>query len=172
MARRDDEFDKSSDQEEISSSRQLVQCAECSRTVGYSTKHPYCPMCGAKLEFSTPNYSGRSDDIVTDRDRFPVHRRASIVERRRCNRVPCRVVRACINTGGATSVIGDMPNVSRNGMCLRTFEQLRPEALVSIATYYTEGSINIFQNGRVVWMRYIESGVSEYGIEFASARYS
>jgi hypothetical protein len=172
MARRDDEFDKSSNQEESSSSRKLVQCAVCSRTVGYSTTHPYCPMCGAKLEFSTPNYSGRSDDIVTGRDRFPVHRRTSIVERRRCNRVPCRDVRACINTGGATSVIGDMPNVSRNGMCLRTFEQLRPEALVSIATYYTEGSQNIFRNGRVVWTRYIESVVSEYGIEFANARYS
>jgi hypothetical protein len=81
-------------------------------------------------------------------------------------------VRACINTGAATSAIGDMPNVSRNGVCLRTFEQLRPEALVSIATYYIEGSQNIFQNGRVVWTRYIESGVSEYGIEFANARYS
>ena len=172
MARRDDEFDKSSDQQEISSSRQLVRCAVCSRTVGYSTTHPYCPMCGAKLEFSTPNYSGRSDDIDTGRDRFPVHRRASIVERRRCNRVPCRGVRACINTGGATSVIGDMPNVSRNGMCLRTFEQLRPEALVSIATHYIEGGQNIFRNGRLVWTRHIESGVSEYGFEFANARYS
>ena len=172
MARRDDEFDKSSDQEEISSSRQLVQCPVCSRTVGYSTTHPHCPMCGAKLEFSTPNYSGRPADVVTGPDRFPVHRRASIVERRRCNRVPCRGVRACINTGGTTSVIGDMPNISRNGMCLRTFEQLRPEAQVSIATYYTEGSQNIFRNGRVVWTRSIESGVSEYGIEFANARYT
>ena len=100
MARRDDEFDKSSYQEESSSSRQMVQCAACSCTVGYSTTHPYCPMCGAKLEFSTPNYSGRTADIITGRDRFPVHRRTSIVERRRCNRVPCRDVRACINTGG------------------------------------------------------------------------
>jgi hypothetical protein len=172
MTRRDDEFDKSSNQEESSLSRQLVQCAECLRKVGYSTTHPYCPMCGAKLEFSTPNYSGRREDIATGRDRFPVHRRTSIVERRRCNRVPCRDVRACINTEGATSVIGDMPNVSRNGTCLRTFEQFRPEALVSIATYYIEGSQNIFRDGRIVWMRCIESGVSEYGIEFANARYS
>lgn len=172
MARRDNEFYKSSDQEESSSSRQSVQCAACSRTVGYSTTHPYCPICGTKLEFSTPNYSGLSDDIVTGRGRFPVHDRVSIVERRRCNRVPCRDVRACINTGGATSIIGDMPNVSRNGMCFRTFEQLRPEALVPIATYYTEGGQNIYRDGRVVWTRYIESGVSEYGFEFANARYS
>jgi hypothetical protein len=172
MARRDDEFDKSSNQEESSSSRQLVPCAECSCTVGYSTTHPYCPMCGAKLEFSTLNYSGRLDDIVTGQDRFPVHRRASIVERRRCNRIPCRDVRACVKTGSPTSVIGEMPNVSRNGMCFRTFEQFRPEALFSIATYYTEGGQNIFQDGRVVWTRHIELGVSEYGIEFANARYS
>lgn len=172
MGRRDDEFDQSSNQGESNSSRQTVQCAVCLRTVGYSTTHPYCPMCGAKLEFSTPNYSGRTDDIATGRDRFPVHRRTSIVERRRCNRVPCRGVRACINTEEATGVIGDMPNVSRNGMCLRTIEQFRPEAQVSIATYYTEGSQNIFRDGRVIWTRYVESGISEYGIEFANARYS
>ena len=57
-------------------------------------------------------------------------------------------------------------------MCLRTFEQLRPEALVSIATYYIEGGQNIFRDGRVVWTRHIESGVSEYGFEFANAHYS
>ena len=172
MIRRDDEFDKFSGQEESDSSRELVRCAMCSRMVGYSTTHPYCPMCGAKLDLSTPSYSGRSEDIDTGRDRFPVHHRATIVERRRCNRIPCRDVKACINTGEVSSVVGEMPNVSRNGMCLRTFESLRPEALVSIATYYTEGSQNIFQSGRVVWARYIASGISEYGIEFANARYS
>ncbi len=121
MTRRDDEFDKFSSQEESDSSRELVRCAVCSRMVGYSTTHPYCPMCGAKLDFSTPSYSGRSEDIVTGRDRFPVHRRATFVERRRCNRIPCRDVKACINTGGFNSVIGEMPNVSRNGMCLQNF---------------------------------------------------
>jgi hypothetical protein len=129
-------------------------------------------MCGAKLEFSTPSYSGRSEGIATGPERFPVDRRATIVERRRCNRVPCRDVKACINTEGATSVIGEMPNVSRNGLCLRTFVQFRPEAQVSVATYYTEGSQNIFRDARVIWARYFASGLAEYGIEFANARYS
>jgi hypothetical protein len=92
--------------------------------------------------------------------------------RRRCNRVPCRGARACLNVGSSTSIIGEMPNVSRNGMCFRTVEQFLPEALISIATYYTEGSQNIFRGGRVIWTRDIESGASEYGIEFADARYS
>ena len=171
MSRRDDEFYKPSKQEDSSSSR-FVQCPACSGIVGYSTTHPICPSCGAKLELSTPNYSGRSDDIVTGQDRFPVHRRGSTVERRRCNRVPCRDARACIKTGNFTSIIGDMPNVSRNGMCFRTVEQFLPEALISIATYYAEGGQNIFRDGRVIWTRGIESGASEYGIEFADARYS
>jgi hypothetical protein len=65
-----------------------------------------------------------------------------------------------------------MPNVSRNGLCVRTFTQFRPEAPVSVATYYTEGTQNIFRDGRVVWTRFFASGLTEYGIEFANARYS
>jgi hypothetical protein len=59
-------------------------------------------------------------------------------------------------------------------MSFRTIEQFRPEAPVSIATYYTEGGQNIFQDGRILWMREmdIESGMSEYGVEFSHARYS
>jgi hypothetical protein len=82
-------------------------------------------------------------------------------------------VKACIRTAVSSSVIADMPNISRNGMCFRTFEQFRPEAPVSIATYYTEGGQNIFQDGRILWMRDIESGMpAEYGVEFSHARYS
>ena len=173
MARQNDEFEKSSQQKESSSARRVVQCAACAHTVGYSKTHPYCPLCGAKLEFSTPNYSGRSEEVVTGRDRFPVKPRTTFVERRRCNRIPCRDVKACIRTAGSSSVIADMPNISRNGMCFRTFEQFRPEAPVSIATYYTEGGQNIFQDGRILWMRDIESGMPvEYGVEFSHARYS
>lgn len=173
MTRQNDEFEKSSHQKESSSAGREVQCAACSRTVGYSKTHPYCPLCGAKLEFSTPNYSGRSEDVVTGRDRFPVKPRAPIVERRRYNRVPCRDVKACIRIAGSGSVIVDMPNISRNGMCFRTFEQFRREARVSIATYYTEGAHNIFQDGRIIWMREIESGMpAEYGVEFSGTRYS
>jgi hypothetical protein len=57
-------------------------------------------------------------------------------------------------------------------MCFRTFEQFRPEAPVSIATYYTEGGQNIFQDGRILWMRESESGMpAEYGVEFSRTRY-
>jgi hypothetical protein len=172
MARKDDEFEKSSKQDESNSERRIVLCAACSRTVGYSITHPYCPMCGAKLEFSTPNYSGQADGFVTGRDRFPGQRRAPVVERRRCNRIPCRDVRACIRTEAPASVLAYMPNVSRNGMCFRTRAQFQPEELISIATYFTEGGQNIFQNGRIVWTRDVESGMSEYGVEFSNARYS
>jgi len=172
MTRRDDEFGKPSGLEEGGLSRDSVRCAACSRTVGYSITHPYCPMCGAKLEFSTPSYSGQTEGIATGPERFPIDRRATIVERRRCNRVPCRDVKAGINAEGASTVIGEMPNVSRNGLCVRTFTQFRPEAPVSVATYYTEGTQNIFRDGRVVWTRFFASGLTEYGIEFANARYS
>jgi hypothetical protein len=173
MARQNDEFEKSSQQKESSSARRVVQCAACSQMAGYSNTHPYCPACGAKLELSTPNYSGRTDDIVTGRDRFPVKPRAPIVERRRYNRVPCRDVRACIKTADSANVIVDVPNISRNGICFRTFEQFRQGARVSIATYYTEGGQNIFQDARIIWMRGIDSGMpAEYGVEFSGARYS
>jgi hypothetical protein len=57
-------------------------------------------------------------------------------------------------------------------MCFRTFEQFRLEAPVSIATYYTEGGQNIFQDGRILWMRESESGMpAEYGVEFSRTRY-
>jgi PilZ domain-containing protein len=172
MARKDDEFEMSSTREKSGSARREVQCAACSRTVGFSKTHPFCPLCGAKLEFSTPNYSGRPEDIVTGRERFPAQRRTTFVERRRCNRIPCRDARACIRPAGSTSVIVEMPNISRNGMCFRTSEQFRPEARVSIATHYTQGGQNIFQDGRIIWMRDMESGISEYGVEFTRARFS
>jgi ribosomal protein S27E len=172
MAGQNDELEKSSQQKESSSAWRKVQCAACAHTVGYSKTHPYCPLCGAKLEFSTPNYSGRAEEVVTGRERFPVRRRTTFVERRRCNRIPCRDVKACIRTAGSSSVIADMPNISRNGMCFRTFEQFRLEAPVSIATYYTEGGQNIFQDGRILWMRESESGMpAEYGVEFSRTRY-
>jgi hypothetical protein len=57
-------------------------------------------------------------------------------------------------------------------MCFRTFEQFRLEAPVSIATYYTEGGQNIYQDGRILWMRESESGMpAEYGVEFSRTRY-
>lgn len=172
MSRRDDEFKNFPPREERGPAPRVVQCAACSRKVGYSATHPYCPVCGAKLEFSTPHYSGRSEDLVTGRDRFPEQRRAPLVERRRCNRIPCRDVKACIRAAGSAGVVAEMPNVSRNGMCFRSFERFRPEARVSIATYYTEGGQNIFQDARIVWRREIEAGMSEYGVEFALARYA
>lgn len=171
MVRKDDEFEMSSTRGS-SSARREVQCPACSRAVGFSKTHPFCPLCGAKLELSTPNYSGRSEDILAGRERFPLQRRTTFVERRGCNRIPCRDARACIRPAGSASVVVEMPNISRNGMCFRSFEQFRPEARVSIAMHYTEGGQNIFQDGRIVWTRNIESGVSEYGVEFSRTRFS
>jgi hypothetical protein len=83
-------------------------------------------------------------------------------------------VKASIRAAGSSGVIAEMPNISRNGMCFRSSEQFRPEAPVLVATYYTEGGQNIFQDGRILWMREmdIESGMSEYGVEFSHAHYS
>lgn len=58
-------------------------------------------------------------------------------------------------------------------MCFATFEQFRPEARISIATHYTEGGQNIFQDGRIIWTREMEPGMPpEYGVEFSRTHYS
>jgi hypothetical protein len=122
---------------------------------------------------SSQTYSGQAPGLVTGHDHFHVNSpvRTIFVERRRHPRIPCRDVRANVRTKEAASVIVDVPNISRNGACIRSFEQFCPETAVSIATHYIEGGQNIFQNGRIVWAQSRASDLpAEYGVEFLLKR--
>jgi hypothetical protein len=88
------------------------------------------------------------------------------VNRRRHARISCKHVLAFIKTE-TNSVLADVANISRSGMCFRSAEQFCPGTAVSVATHYIEGGQNIFQNGTIVRV-YRPSGMerTEYGVEF------
>jgi len=116
------------------------------------------------------NYSGdEPEGFVTDHDQCqtsPPASTANTINMRRHLRVFYRTARACIRTDSA-SVIANLTNVSRSGLCFRTSEKFSPGATVSIATHYIEGGENIFQSGRIVRVRHSPSGnFADYGVEF------
>lgn len=129
-------------------------------------------MRGTRLS-SVPLCSGRQretqipEDVFTNDEHCHKEELSSrAVNGRRTSRVPCRNVLACVKTQ-FTSVVVDVVNISRKGLCFRTVEQFSPGTTVSVATYYIEGGQNIFQKGTIVRVRYSRSGIlTEYGVEF------
>jgi hypothetical protein len=148
-------------------SRQVVQCSACFQMTEYTEENAICELCGAQINASSSTYSGHELDalVVTGHESFLV----KPAKERRHPRVPCRKVKACIKTEKAASVVVDVVNISRNGLCFLTFEQFCPGTAVSIATHYIEGGQNIFQNGQVirVQQRPVSNRPGEYEVELS-----
>jgi hypothetical protein len=79
-------------------------------------------------------------------------RKLHTVNRRRYPRIQCREVKACIKTEveESSSVVVDLVNISRGGVCFTSFATFSPETRVWIATYYMEGGHKIYQFGRII----------------------
>jgi len=90
------------------------------------------------------------------------------VNERRHPRIPCRNVKACIQTEQGSSVVVNLVNLSRGGLCFTSVIEFCPGAQVSIATHFMEGGHNIFQDGRIVRVHSRGSATlpGEYAVEF------
>ncbi len=148
-------------------SRQYNECAPGLQEI--ELDQAYCETCSESLS-SGFNYSGHEPEgLVTDHDLHHTSQPASTahtINMRHHLRVFCRNARACIRTESA-SVIAELTNVSRRGLCFRTSEKFDAGTTVSIATHYIEGGENIFQSGRIVRVRLSPSGnFADYGVEF------
>ena len=91
------------------------------------------------------------------------------VNERRHPRIPCRNVKACVKTEQGSSVVVDVINMSRGGVCFTSLVEFYPGTAVSIATHYIEGGHTIFQDGRIIRAKRGESAMlrGEYAVEFS-----
>jgi hypothetical protein len=125
-----------------------------------------------KASISGSHYSGHQpevlviQEIVANDEHRDVEPKVRSGNERCCPRIPCRNVQACVRTQFA-SIVVSVTNISRKGLCFGSTERFFPGTAVSVATYYVEGGQNIFQNGRIVRVRYSIYGTfNEYGVEF------
>lgn len=92
----------------------------------------------------------------------------TVDERRRHHRISVRNVWACIKTEQGRSVVANLINISRGGVCFTSTTEFCPGTPVSVATHYIEGGQNIYQDGRII--RVPLSGLTTipgvYAIEF------
>jgi hypothetical protein len=112
------------------------------------------------------SYSGNApEDLAFEHERYHALPRRRTVNKRRHLRVSCNAS-ACIRTKKAT-VLVEIVDISRSGMCFRSAEHFYPGTAVSVATHYIAGGQNIFQNGTIVRV-HSPSGTTcaEYGVEF------
>ncbi len=114
-------------------------------------------------------YAGYEPDLVPIcHELYYLKPTVRTVNERRHLRIPCRNMKACINTEQGSSVIVDILNISRGGLCFTSVMEFHPGTKVSIATHYIEGGHNIFQDGRIVRVHSKGSTTlpSEYAVEF------
>ena len=109
-------------------SRKFVQCPTCLQQTEYTEGEESCEMCGAKLSVGESSYSGYDPNFV------PIcpevyHLRPPVrtINERRYPRMRCANVKACIKTAQGTSVVVDMVDVSRGGVCFTSVETFSRE---------------------------------------------
>jgi hypothetical protein len=149
--------------------RKVAQCSACLQETEYTDGHENCEMCGAKLSFAESTYSGFEPNFVPIcPEVYLLRPLLRTVNERRYPRMGCRNMKACIQTAQGTSVVVDMIDVSRGGVCFISVETFSSGTLVSIATHYIEGGHNIFQDGRIVRVQNKSSATfpGKYAIEF------
>lgn len=150
----------------ISLSRTIVRCAECFQLTEHTGNYRVCGMCGARLSapISQSIHPLRVPDLVTGHESYSI-------EPQRQNddpRIPCRNVRACIKTEEGSTVMVNLLNISRGGVCFISDEEFYTGTPVSIATHYIEGGQNIYQDGRIIRVQRKPSSMlpGEYAVEF------
>lgn len=151
------------------SSRPVVRCSICLQLTTYTDGNAYCSVCGARLAPSSPIYSGREpEDIITGNNGSQLRHSARSGDARRFPRIPCRNVKACIQTEEAARYVVDVVNLSRGGLCFLSVDQFAPGAPASVAVHYVKGGQNIFQKGRVVWAQERKLDLpAQCGVEFS-----
>jgi hypothetical protein len=154
-------------------SRKAVQCTTCLQQTEYTEGEESCEMCGAKLSVAESSYSGYDPNFVPIcPEVYLLRPPVRTVNERRYPRMRCANVKACIKTAQGTSVVVDMVDVSRGGVCFTSVETFSKGTLVSIATHYIEGGHNIFQDGRIVRVQSKSTALfpGKYAIEFLNTR--
>jgi hypothetical protein len=120
-------------------------------------------------ESSPYTYSGYEPELVTaSHDLYFQKPSWRTRDQRRHTRVSLATGKACIETDHSAPVIVDMVNISRGGLCFRSAAEFSVDTLVSVATHYIEGGLNIFQEGYIVRVqrRPSENEPGEYAIQF------
>jgi hypothetical protein len=146
-----------------------MRCSICLQLTTYTDGNAYCSVCGARLTLSSPIYSGREpEDIITGNNGSRLRHSARSADARHFPRIPCRNVKACIQTEEAASFVVDVVNLSRGGLCFLSIDQFAPGTPASVAVHYVKGGQNIFQKGRVVWTHERKLDLpSQCGVEFS-----
>lgn len=149
-------------------SRKVVQCSACLHEAEYTDGHENCEMCGAGLKSGESTYAAYEPRFVPACHEVYYLKPMGAGNRRRHPRIPCRNVKACIKTEQGSSVVVNLVNMSRGGVCFTSVAEFRLGTKVSIATHYIEGGHNIFQPGRIVRVQSKLTAIfpGEYAIEF------
>ena len=114
-------------------------------------------------------YAGYEPDLVPIcHELYYLKPTVRTINERRHPRIPCRNMKACIKTEEGSSVIVDILNISRGGLCFTSVMEFHPGTQVSIATHFIEGGHNIFQDGRIVRVHSKGSTTvpGKYAVEF------
>jgi hypothetical protein len=123
----------------------------------------------AEFRIIESHYSGYEPNLVPIcHEVYHLKPPVRTVNERRYPRIPCRNVKACIKTEQGSSVIVDVINISRGGVCFTSLVEFYPGTPVSIATHYIEGGHIIFQDGRIIRAKHSGSATTpgEYAVEF------
>lgn len=116
------------------------------------------------------SYSGHEPNLVpVCHELYYLKPDQRTVNQRRHPRIPCRNVKACIKTEPGATVIVNLLNMSRSGLCFTSFIEFSPGTQVSVATHFIEGGHNIFQEGRIVRVHSKGSATlpGEYAVEYS-----
>jgi hypothetical protein len=155
-------------------SPKVVRCPACAQQTDNTDGQWRCETCGAgqglELVSAESHYSGYEPNLVPNgHEIYHLPRTVRAANERRHPRIPCRDVRACIKTEQGSSVIVNVVNISRGGLCFTGGTEFYPGAPVAIATHYIEGGHNIFQSGRIVRVHFEGSATlpGVYAVEFS-----
>lgn len=133
-------------------SQKVMQCPTCAQQTD-AEGDDICEMCGTGLSsgVAEANYSGHEPNLVPNgQEVYHFKPTVRTVNERRHLRIPCRDVKACIKTEQGFSVVVNIVNISRGGVCFTGSTEFSPGTPVSIATHYIKGGHNIYQDGRIV----------------------
>jgi hypothetical protein len=147
----------------------VVQCSVCMQQTEYTDGHENCEMCGAGLSSGESAYSGYEPHFVPIcPEVYLLTPLVRTVNERRYPRIPCRNVKACVKTALGSSIVVNVVNISRGGVCFTSAEKFCAETPVSIATHYIDGGQNIYQDGRIIRVQRRPTAMlpGEYAIEF------
>lgn len=90
-------------------------------------------------------------------------------DKRRHSRVSMSNSKVCVKNERGESVVAEIINLSRGGVYFQSSAEFAVGSLVSVATHYIEGGLNIFQDAKIVRVQRKPSGdlPGEYAVQFS-----